>query len=118
MSEIIFIVEDDAESGYCAQALGESIFTEADSLDETAREHRRRRSVSFLRGERSPCYHSDNLSRKGDLTMNWRIALELDPETGDYAVSCPELPGCTSAGATEEEALENIREAIALYLEA
>lgn len=49
--------------------------------------------------------------------MNWRIVLERDPETGDYAVWCPELPGCTSAGTTEEEAMENIREAIALYLE-
>ncbi|MGB0563236.1 MAG: type II toxin-antitoxin system HicB family antitoxin, partial [Spirulinaceae cyanobacterium] len=39
------------------------------------------------------------------------------PETADWAVWCPELPGCTSAGKTEMEALENIREAIALYLE-
>lgn len=29
----------------------------------------------------------------------------------------PELPGCVSAGETEAEALESIREAIALYLE-
>jgi predicted RNase H-like HicB family nuclease len=50
--------------------------------------------------------------------MKWRVVLETDPETGDWAVWCPELPGCVSAGETEEEALENIREAIALYLEA
>ena len=49
--------------------------------------------------------------------MNWRVILEADPETGDIAVWCPELPGCASAGRTEEEALANIREAIALYLE-
>jgi predicted RNase H-like HicB family nuclease len=49
--------------------------------------------------------------------MNWRVVLERDPETGDWAVWCPELPGCVSAGRTEEEALENIREAIELYLE-
>ncbi len=49
--------------------------------------------------------------------MNWRVVLEFDEETGDYAVWCPELPGCTSAGCTEEEALRNIREAIDLYLE-
>ena len=49
--------------------------------------------------------------------MNWRIVLEQDPETGDWAAWCPELPGCASAGATEEEAAESIREAIALYLE-
>lgn len=49
--------------------------------------------------------------------MKWRVILEPDPETGDWAVWCPELPGCTSAGETEQEALENIREAIELYLQ-
>lgn len=49
--------------------------------------------------------------------MNWRVILERDEESGEYAAWCPELPGCTSAGATEQEALENIREAIALYLQ-
>ncbi|MCA1623869.1 MAG: type II toxin-antitoxin system HicB family antitoxin [Acidobacteria bacterium] len=49
--------------------------------------------------------------------MNWRVILEQDPETGEWAVWCPELPGCVSAGGTEEEALANIREAIELYLQ-
>ena len=47
--------------------------------------------------------------------MKWRVILEPDPETGDWAVSCPELPGCTSAGETEDEALRNIQDAIALF---
>jgi predicted RNase H-like HicB family nuclease len=47
----------------------------------------------------------------------WRVVLEQDRETGDWAIWCPELPGCVSAGTTEQEALESIREAIALYLE-
>ena len=49
--------------------------------------------------------------------MKWRIVLEQDAETGDWAAWCPELPGCASAGMTEEEALDGIREAIALYLQ-
>lgn len=49
--------------------------------------------------------------------MKWRVILEPDQETGDFAVWCPELPGCTSAGETQEEALLNIQEAIKLYLE-
>ena len=49
--------------------------------------------------------------------MKWRVILEPDSETNDWAVWCPELPGCTSAGATEEEALSNICEAIELYLQ-
>jgi predicted RNase H-like HicB family nuclease len=47
--------------------------------------------------------------------MKWRVVRERDPETGDWAVWCPELPGCTSAGETQEEALDNIREAIRLW---
>lgn len=34
-----------------------------------------------------------------------------------FAVSCPVLPGCHSQGATKDEALTNIREAISLWLE-
>lgn len=33
MSEIIFAVEQDAEGGYTARALGESVFTDADTLE-------------------------------------------------------------------------------------
>ena len=49
--------------------------------------------------------------------MKWRVVLEMDSETGDWAAWCPELPGCTSCGATRDEAVSNIREAIELYLE-
>ena len=49
--------------------------------------------------------------------MKWRVLLEQDSETGEWAVWCPELPGCASAGETEDEALNNIREAIELYLQ-
>ena len=33
MTEIVFVVEEDADGGYTAKALGESIFTEADDLE-------------------------------------------------------------------------------------
>lgn len=33
-SEIIFLVEESPEGGYTAKALGEAIFTEADTLEE------------------------------------------------------------------------------------
>ncbi len=50
-------------------------------------------------------------------SMKWRVILEPDPDTNEWAIWCPELPGCTSAGITQEEALNNIREAIELYLQ-
>ncbi len=34
MSEVVFVVEQAAEGGYSARALGESIFTEAETVDE------------------------------------------------------------------------------------
>ena len=36
---------------------------------------------------------------------------------GGFSVWVPDLPGCASQGETLEEALENIKEAMALYLE-
>ncbi|NLX08657.1 MAG: type II toxin-antitoxin system HicB family antitoxin [Chloroflexi bacterium] len=38
-------------------------------------------------------------------------------EEGGYWVEVPSLPGCFSQGETREEALENIKEAIALHIE-
>ena len=38
-------------------------------------------------------------------------------EDGYFVASCPSLKSCWSQGKSREEALENIREAIALYLE-
>ncbi len=46
--------------------------------------------------------------------MKYRIALRKSEE--GYSVSVPGLPGCWSQGATEKEALENIRDAISEYL--
>jgi predicted RNase H-like HicB family nuclease len=34
MTELVFVVEEDLEGGYTASAVRESIFTEADTLDE------------------------------------------------------------------------------------
>lgn len=48
--------------------------------------------------------------------MTFRVVLEFDPEARSYSAVCPELPGCASAGDTEEQARANIREAIELYL--
>jgi len=46
--------------------------------------------------------------------MKYVVKLEKTDE--GYAVCCPGLPGCWSQGETEEEALENIKDAIETYL--
>lgn len=48
--------------------------------------------------------------------MKYKIVLAKSEE--GYSVSCPGLPGCWSQGATEEEAIENIQNAIQEYLAA
>jgi predicted RNase H-like HicB family nuclease len=46
--------------------------------------------------------------------MKYKILLEKSEE--GYSVSCPGLPGCWSQGETEDEAMENIQDAIREYL--
>ena len=49
--------------------------------------------------------------------MKLVVTLERD-ETGMIVAECPAIPGCISQGKTEEEALDNIREAISACIEA
>jgi len=44
-------------------------------------------------------------------------AVFLEEENGGYSVSVPVLPGCFSQGETFEKAVDNIKEAMELYLE-
>jgi len=48
--------------------------------------------------------------------MRFKVILEPSEE-GGFTVYVPSSPGCISEGETTEEALENIQEAIELYLE-
>ncbi|MFU8837320.1 MAG: type II toxin-antitoxin system HicB family antitoxin [Thiohalomonadaceae bacterium] len=48
--------------------------------------------------------------------MKLQVLLEPSDE-GGYTITVPCLPGCISEGDNREEALANIQEAIALYLE-
>jgi len=50
------------------------------------------------------------------MSVEYPVILKQSEE--GFAVGCTALPGCWSQGATEEEALENIRIAIQEYLEA
>ena len=50
--------------------------------------------------------------------MTMRQTLIYRGEDGYWIAECPSLPGCISQGQTREEAIENIREAIALTIEA
>lgn len=48
--------------------------------------------------------------------MEYPVVLEKDEDAGGFVVYCPILKGCVSQGETEEEALENIKDAIRTYL--
>jgi len=46
-----------------------------------------------------------------------RQVLIYPGEDGFWVAECPSLPGCISQGETRESAVQNIREAIELYVE-
>lgn len=48
--------------------------------------------------------------------LEYNVIFQKEPE-GGYSVWVPTLPGCASQGETFEETLDNIKEAISLYLE-
>ncbi len=48
--------------------------------------------------------------------MKYQVLLQHSEE--GFSVSCPGLPGYWSQGGTEQEAIENIRDAIREYMEA
>ena len=49
--------------------------------------------------------------------MKYPIAIELGDDTHAFSVIVPDLEGCFSAGDTMEEAIDNAKEAIELWLE-
>ncbi|MBI3344901.1 MAG: type II toxin-antitoxin system HicB family antitoxin [Gammaproteobacteria bacterium] len=48
--------------------------------------------------------------------MQFTITVDRD-EDGIWITECPSIPGCVSQGATKEEAVSNLQEAIRLCLE-
>lgn len=48
--------------------------------------------------------------------MKYRVLIGQD-EDGVFVAEVPALPGCISQGQTRAQAIENVKEAIALYLE-
>ncbi|BBD65547.1 MULTISPECIES: type II toxin-antitoxin system HicB family antitoxin [Nostoc] len=48
--------------------------------------------------------------------MRFNVTVDRD-EDGAWIVECPSIPGCVSQGQTKEEALENIKDAIAACLQ-
>ncbi len=49
--------------------------------------------------------------------LKLHVYMNHERESGWYVVTCPALPGCVSQGKTQKEALANIKEAIAGWLE-
>lgn len=73
-----------------------------------SRRHNHKQVTAFLqRLTTEPVY---------DLAMAYRVELSKSDE--GFSVSCPELPGCWSQGATQEEALANMQIAIREYIDA
>ena len=50
------------------------------------------------------------------MLVKYRVLIEQDADD-IFVVEVPSLPGCVTQGATRDEALSNVREAIAVYVE-
>ena len=61
-------------------------------------------------------WHDDSLHPVGYKVMKFNVTIDRD-DGGLWVVECPAIPGCVSQGATKDEALGNIAEAISLCLE-
>jgi predicted RNase H-like HicB family nuclease len=48
--------------------------------------------------------------------MRWTVVLEQEAD-GGFVATVPALPGCVSQGDSRDEAIANVREAIAAYIE-
>jgi predicted RNase H-like HicB family nuclease len=51
------------------------------------------------------------------IARRYTVVLAPDPDEGGYVVSVPALPGCVTEGDTVEEALENAKDLVRLYIE-
>ena len=56
------------------------------------------------------------MRNKKRLVLNYNVIFQ-EEKSGGYSVWVPDLPGCASQGETFDEAKDNIKEAIGLYLE-
>ena len=69
MNEIIFVIEEAAEGGFTARALGESIFTEADSLHALRQQVRDAVNCHFNDGK-APKVHSSPFSAEYQMRIS------------------------------------------------
>ena len=54
------------------------------------------------------------------MSLDYSVHIErlAESDGGGYLATVPDLPGCMSDGATPEEALKNVQEAIVSWIEA
>ena len=57
------------------------------------------------------------MNRKGKDMNPYRFSVVMEKDAEGYFAWCPELQGCYTQGATYEEALEALRDAIRLHVE-
>ena len=76
------------------------------------------RHCGFLTSSRacsSACFDSEHFHLQNK--MNLRLLIEKDEMTQRYSAVFPEIPGCASAGDSEDEAILNAKEALELWFD-
>ena len=62
-------------------------------------------------------FPADTISNRGTLMHKYEIIIYWSNEDGAFVAEVPELPGCAAHGDTQEAALENISQAMDLWIE-
>ncbi len=98
MNEIIFLIEEALEGGYTAKAIGESIFTEADTMDEIKVNIKEAVECHFDEGKKEVLFKSDVEALIGKRPYEEKKALDIIDNPKDAVIEDP-IPGIVSTPA-------------------
>ena len=57
------------------------------------------------------------MEKQYEVSHSFQVVVTPDLDDGGYVITVPSLPGCITEGDTVEEALRNVKDAIALYVD-
>lgn len=117
ISTIILLLQRRAEEDACSVIEVESAFAQSAAALGRVPLKEHERAIYALSVHRSTRESRGLIEAPMKLEYAVRIERLADGDGGGYIATVPDLPGCMSDGETPEEALQNVQEAIASWIE-